>query len=460
MVNTQTGGAGLIHPEKTGFTPIYDMLTSPGARLELFTYSSLHGFMFELIVEGKDTEYSTFSANGAREMPITNFILKIVATTTVTKDLPSHYFGVVPEYFCDFNGVEKQSVTSSRFFDEAKMQQEIWLKSISGGDPEICPAIANVSFFINENSQQLIDLLLSKNTTRSGEAALNRLNECVNGVGRGRGLGIILMPKIMNSFTVDSLRSFDRIAAYSNILAQVVRLFMNIGIIHTDLHEGNVLLYPSKTGINSSIIDFGRVIKANDDRWIAQQITDLRRKFNHIITLNVRHTTITPTEKTRFIREVVDLILSLNSKMRWLIQFAQETQSVYSNAFDIYQGYFNSDEVIAATSEPHFLNFEGKHPSDFNVDFSQLSARDTPRIAEFSEKMDTDRTPHTVEHTSTSRGKTAIKKTAIRKTTIRKTTTTRGKSTRGGAPNKKTRKRRRRHRQRNHIVTRNRGKKC
>lgn len=114
MEPKQTGGAKLIHPEKAGFTPIYDMLNARMSRLELLTYASLYGFMFELIVPPELSEYNTFDKNGKLTVPITNFILKFVVITPLTVRLP------------EYNGVKKASETPVNFLKEANAQQSIW----------------------------------------------------------------------------------------------------------------------------------------------------------------------------------------------------------------------------------------------------------------------------------------------------------------------------------------------
>jgi hypothetical protein len=341
MVRKQKGGAKLIHPEKTGFSATFDMLKIEGSSLEILTYTSLYGFMFELIVDPSKTEYYTLDATGRLKTPITEFILKLVVTTqsnTVT----------LPEY----NGVKKASETPGNFLNEAKTQQSIWLNSISGGRPEICPAVANLSLFDNAQSHNLIYWLFFI----IGKNGINRPNEVTDVLHYllriltkpPCGIGVILMPKIMNSTTFTNFtrsspspREDEILEAISNILAQVVRLFIVNGIIHTDLHKSNVLVYPSAQKMKSEIIDFGRVIHVDD--MPPNVKTDKDNIIDNLFAITQA------IDKQTFIKNVMDYIQSLietkiaspkNAQMSWLINFAKENQQVYLQSFDILKEYY------------------------------------------------------------------------------------------------------------------------
>jgi hypothetical protein len=340
MVRKQKGGAKLIHPEKTGFSATFDMLKSEGSSLEILTFSSLYGFMFELIVDPSKTEYYTLDATGRLKTPITEFILKLVVTTPITITLP------------EYNGVKKASETPGNFLNEAKTQQSIWLNSISGGRPEICPAVANLSLFDNAQSHILIYWLFFI----IGKNGINRPNEVTDVLHYllyiltkpPCGIGVILMPKIMNSTTFTNFtrsspspREDEILEAISNILAQVVRLFIGNGIIHTDLHKSNVLVYRSAQKMKSEIIDFGRVIHVDD--MPPNVKTDKANIIDNLFAITQA------IDKQTFIENVMDYIQSLietkiaspkNAQMSWLINFAKHNQQVYLQSFDILKEYY------------------------------------------------------------------------------------------------------------------------
>lgn len=160
------------------------------------------------------------------------------------------------------------------------------------------------------------------------------------------GIGVILMPKIMYSTTFLNFAratpkpSGDQIMqAISNILAQVVKLFIVNRVIHTDLHTSNVLVYPSTTGIKSELIDFGRIINVNEPNIkIDDAINDFIKDFFNITQ---------PGDKLLFIRRVIGYIQSIievktpqNKQMVWLINFINDFPDVCSQAFDTLKDYY------------------------------------------------------------------------------------------------------------------------
>ena len=254
----------------------------------------------------------------------------------------------MPEY----NGVKKASETPGNFLNEAKTQQSIWLNSISGGRPEICPAVANLSLFDNAQSHILIYWLFFI----IGKNGINRPNEVTDVLHYllyiltkpPCGIGVILMPKIMNSTTFTnftrsspSLRGDEILKAISNILAQVVRLFIVNGIIHTDLHKSNVLVYLSAQGMKSEIIDFGRVIHVDD--MPPNVKTDKDNIINNLFAITQA------IDKQTFIDNIMDYIQSLietkiaspkNAQMSWLINFAKNNKQVYLQSFETLKEYY------------------------------------------------------------------------------------------------------------------------
>ena len=255
----QKGGLKLRNPGKTGFTPIYDMINSPSSSLELLTYRSLKGFMITLNISPEETEY--LGLYGVQfTKPITSFILKFaVITPNNDQSLPV------------FKKIKKSSESKDSYFNEAKLQQQTWKKSISGGRPEICPPVANFSLFDNSNSKDLLAFLQTK-TSGTLKPIVDYLLNCITSNSQ-YGIGVISMPKVEMSDTfgnfIDSPKNSNfygikvnnetKNDVYASVSSKIVRLFIDIGVIHFDLHSGNALVYKSNDNqINSLIIDFGR----------------------------------------------------------------------------------------------------------------------------------------------------------------------------------------------------------
>ncbi len=268
----QNGGLKLAHPNKQGFQPVYDMINSPSGNLSLLTYKSLKGFMISLDVDTDDSEYLALDGNKFNKV-VTSFILKF-AVITPRND----------SELLDYNSVGKASESKDSFFDEAKLQQHIWKKSISGGRDEICPPVANFSLFDNNNSKELLTFLKGKTTGPVNDIFIYLFDRVY--ANPTYGIGIITMPTVEKSMTfgdfLDSPKGTDfhgiqinntyKNIAYELVTSKIARLFIDVGVIHFDLHANNSLIYLDPTNeIKCLLIDFGRasdIMSETNDEYL------------------------------------------------------------------------------------------------------------------------------------------------------------------------------------------------
>ena len=272
-----TGGLKLKKRHETGFTAIYNMLNLPGSTLELLTYSSLKGFMFTVTVaKGEDGGYLDYDGNKFKK-EVTRYLLKIAMLSSNNDD-----------YMPSYKNVTKRTESEKSYFDEAVMQQTIWKRSITtGGKTPLCPPVANFSTFGNRDSRYLLNFLLSKASSPETKEVLDYLySECIIS-SKSLSTGIIVMPMISNSKTFSDYedarglivsdrstrttgRKLDEVLddAYIDATAEMIRLFIDIGVLHFDAHMGNVLVYTTNTIDTPKcvVIDFGRASNImNDD---------------------------------------------------------------------------------------------------------------------------------------------------------------------------------------------------
>jgi hypothetical protein len=316
-MKVKRGGLKLKNINKKGFKALFDMINSASAKINLLTYSSLKGFMIELSVSEQASEYFSLKGNMFVE-PVTNYILKFAV---ITKDNDT----LLPQYY----GREKASESRESFFDEAKLQQKIWTKSILGGRPQICPPVANFSIFDTQNSLKLLSFL-SKKTTDQTQDIFNYLHQIIN-VNDSYEIGVLTMPKVNNSNTLGSIIYSSGInieiinKTIANVIAQIVRLFIELGVIHFDLHTGNVLVYDNGSGQpNSLIIDFGRASDIenglNDDYLSASdKIAVLDVKKSYYDEFLSKLSRIDEPGKIKFMKDVLTYIahqdLTINKKL-------------------------------------------------------------------------------------------------------------------------------------------------
>jgi len=272
---------------KPMFTAIEDMLRSPGATFEVLTCSSLKGFMFTLTVLPEHSEFFKQSRPGGKfDVPETEFIVKFCITSDNEYGIDKFKFP--PTAKNDWVGKETESAEG--FFEEAKLQQNIWRHSVSAGKEPLCPSVA--AFQILEHSRALRFLSGFPTTGKSGKTSASAvsagLSLCTTDKSRYTidylskqirkhppsssssrfDLGILLMSKIPNSMTLDDYLNRHqgasgvdaRLHVKSLMLAKVIRLFIEGKAIHFYFHPGNgmVILGPSGDLESTILIDFGR----------------------------------------------------------------------------------------------------------------------------------------------------------------------------------------------------------
>jgi hypothetical protein len=365
--------------KKDGFKPVYNMVNRVDSKLSLLTANSLKGFMINLTVNKQDTEYLNLR-DRQFTYPVTNFILKFVIIRGTNDPILDSY-----------NGIRKSFESRQSFFEEAKLQQLVWSKSIIDGKPAICPSVANLSMFDTINSENLMQFFLDKvntePTTTSSEPTATSTFEYLkkNSTIKDRGIGVLTMPAITQSTTIDrflNLRDNSlfygtvitheiKSRAISSVFAQIARLFIDIGVVHLDLHPGNVMIYldSDKTilkpddKIKTLLIDFGRASN------IMNETKDVFEIEEKIVALNVKNTyyyrfgemnlSNSADEKRKYMENVLDTIanvdFSINQlhyrdgsryQMMWYEQYRKyylyennvirhEYKNLFVNAFDM-----------------------------------------------------------------------------------------------------------------------------
>lgn len=201
---------------------------------------------------------------------MTSFILKVaVITPTYEETLPT------------IDERVKLSESAESYLNEAQIQQFTWKKSITGGRPAICPPVANLTFFDKMASKAVVTLCRNRS---SGPNATMVFEYLQNIISDTHTIGIITMPTIPNSNMLStSLRHMstpDKYEAVAYTMAQFIKMFIEIGVIHFDVHAGNILIHTGLDGhIHSTLIDFGRTADLNrltDEIWLTvDDVTDI-----------------------------------------------------------------------------------------------------------------------------------------------------------------------------------------
>jgi len=282
MIN-QKGGVVKRNPGKPPQDILHDTLESGGVVLNVISDSSLKCFVIEIIINDRNAcEYIDTNVSGSFRNPVERLVMKIL----ITDDDPDATF--TNEYI-DIDGVtrSKEPETPVNIIEEAKVQQEAWIKTVVNGRVPVCPSVADLIFFGNQDGINFITYLQTK--FAPGNALMG--NICAYVLDRlrlpYRGICVMVMPEvsapaqvlaaaagpqasitlygflnlpngsIFQGLTVDEAQ---KNRAYSLIISCVMRLYW-AGIVHFDLHTRNFLLYVDQNGrLQGKIIDLGNAI--------------------------------------------------------------------------------------------------------------------------------------------------------------------------------------------------------
>uniref|UniRef100_A0A6C0EG53 Protein kinase domain-containing protein n=1 Tax=viral metagenome TaxID=1070528 RepID=A0A6C0EG53_9ZZZZ len=279
MKYLQNGGLLLTKKFPSTFYAIYDMIEKAKEIKPLYM-SSLKGFVFVLNINENDSLFYTLNEEKTKlDKKVDSLILKFALTSKDVENI---------EPALNFQGYdhEKQTDREEDVIDEVYIQQKIYLESIKNTGNPIVPGIADFSYFSTENAFIILDKLVERSKNDESKKVLQylklRLTEHPNYPKDSDGykLSMISMEnassyvQIIDAFTGEFTLDERKHAAMTTI-AQMIRLFLQTGIVHCDAHGGNILTARNETyklagnnnpsSMHVKIIDFGRFINVYDD---------------------------------------------------------------------------------------------------------------------------------------------------------------------------------------------------
>lgn len=125
---------------------IIDMITN-AYKIDCIAYHSLKGYIFKI---NTNTTYFSASSKGytSQGKPINTFLLKIVVLSddnvSIKKLLP-------------YNSVKKETESLNSFFNEARIQQEIYKATRNKSNAPICPAVMSFFYASNKASKYILN---------------------------------------------------------------------------------------------------------------------------------------------------------------------------------------------------------------------------------------------------------------------------------------------------------------
>lgn len=303
------GGLKKRNPVKTLFQPVYDMIMHPDTHFSVMVISSLKGFMISMQVTEEASEYLNRDTGGRFRIPVTNFLFKFAIVTSGDETLSPFTIGG--------ESYSKSSEPKQDFYQEAILQQTLWLNSIEGGKIEVCPSVVGLAFL--RNPRQFFALIKSKINGQPPNKfdAVERYLLTELQKNPTWELGIIVQSLVENSFQIadfidnSATREEEKNEAIIYAGAQLLRLFLFYKVIHLDTHLGNILVVNNNGNIKCFIIDFGLVCVFRSD---LQKNTDLDLRINNkwITFSNQMFPNVEPLDPEKITQKIFSLMLSID----------------------------------------------------------------------------------------------------------------------------------------------------
>ena len=295
-MTNQKGGVRKINNAISDADALRSMLTNSLSN-KAISYGSLKCFVWVFDIAPANSQYNDINiTTGQLNRPVTKYIIKVVINTPAgSVNMATPYVDPITRTAHD-----KSSESSNSLVEEANTQQLAWIKTFSQGVYVECPSVASLCFFNNQNGINFVNFLQDrfgsnnmndnndniKRTNYICKYLLDKLNYNPPNINVARGIAVILMPLVgeeeigAETATLHDFLNFpigynfngwiinetQKDAAFSSIIAAVIRLFI-AGIIHMDLHSKNSLIYyTSDRRLHCKILDFGNSSIFTDNR--------------------------------------------------------------------------------------------------------------------------------------------------------------------------------------------------
>jgi uncharacterized protein YoxC len=295
-MTNQKGGVRKKNNAISDADALRSMITSSVSN-KAISYGSLKCFVWVFDITPANSQYDDINVTtGQLNRPVTKYVIKVVITNpNISRDMPNSYVDPI-------TGTShiKSSDAIDSLVQEANTQQLAWIKTFSQGVYVECPSVASSCFFDNQNGKNFVNFLRNrfgsnnmndnndniKRTNYICQYLLDQLNYNPPNINDTRGIAVILMPLVgeeeigAETATLHDFINFpigynfngwiinekQKDAAFSSIIASVIRLFI-AGIIHMDLHGKNSLIYYTRDRrLHCKILDFGNSSIFTDNR--------------------------------------------------------------------------------------------------------------------------------------------------------------------------------------------------
>jgi hypothetical protein len=318
MVKNYVGGVKQVDLSVSSFTSVMSFLQK--SKVSSVSYSSRFGFIFKAELKpGLESDFLELNDSKKEfDKPVTTLIFKIAILMkeenyNKIKDKPDQ----LPVYK-DTSGKENEKSVESydNFIMEAKVQNEVYEKTVSKGQP-LCPALIDVSSISElREARSFLDLM---NCTDDSEAKNMKgyLLETLKTSQYETELGIITMSSALDYMSFSSPLVEKSVQLYSSVVYSVIRLLNETQRVHGDLNKGNVMIKQLPDGrYISLLIDFNSVFLVTSMSEKQKQLSNSLQPFfmdeNGSFVINKSMITL---NKNQFTEEDVKLFIEFISAL-------------------------------------------------------------------------------------------------------------------------------------------------
>jgi hypothetical protein len=294
---------------------LYYMLSQDG-ELSIIE-SSIHSNSGLIFVFTSDIDINVYQAmkDQTFSKPVMSVILKVVRlqNNMESKISRKKWFSTNKE--CEFY---------TDFYNEAFIQQNIYLTSLIPSGNKICPGILDFSILNDLNLKKLLTMLLSKKMDSTTKSIIDELLTLKS----PDGWGLIAMEYIQSESSKNPAKKI-----IYDIFAKLIILLVQCKVVHCDLHQDNILIIDNKPWI----IDFGRIVYLNQYKFACTSDPTLLSFLNRIESSSIEMT------KDNIVN-CIQLIAMIDMDIMYKIGLYEKTK--------IYNSKIENDLVLAKQYAP------------------------------------------------------------------------------------------------------------
>ena len=281
MVKKYIGG---VKPMKEG-VPSFESVMAflQKSIVSSVSYSSRFGFIFKAeLKSGLESEFLELNDSKTLfDKPVTTLVFKIaILIQEENYDRIKDKAGQLPDYIDSSGKHREKSVESyDNFMMEAKIQNEVYEKTVSRGQP-LCPALIDVSSISEiREASSFLDLMNCADDAEAKNMKTYMLT-ALRGTQYPSELGIITMSSALDYSPFSLLPDKTSLQLYSSVVYSVIRLLNETQRVHGDLNKGNIMVKQLSDGrYISLLVDFNSVFLVDSMTEKQKQLSNSLQPF-------------------------------------------------------------------------------------------------------------------------------------------------------------------------------------